>query len=95
MLAAAARELIEETGFASDLELAGSTWLAGTSRTRRSVVVGRDARRIANPNPAQGEFCEAVVVPLQRFRRQLSSGDLTDTDLGYMGLDYLGLLGTF
>jgi ADP-ribose diphosphatase len=91
--AAATRELLEETGFVSDLELAGSTWLAAASRTRRWVAVGRGARRVADPSPAEGEFCEPVIVSLDRFRQQLSTEDLTDTDLGYMALDYLGLLG--
>lgn len=93
VLAAAARELLEETGFAcSDLGLARSTWLASSSRTRRWVAVGRNARKIADPTPSEGEFCEPVVVSLERFRRQLSQGELTDPDLGYLALDYLGLL---
>lgn len=93
VLAAAARELLEETGFAADLELAGGTWLAGASRTRRWVAVGRDATRVGDPTPGEGEFCEPVVVPLVSFRRQLAAGCLTDTDLGYLALDHLGLLG--
>jgi ADP-ribose pyrophosphatase len=64
VLVAGARGLLEETGFASDLEPAGCTWLAGASRTRRWVAVGRDAKRILTPNPEEGEFCEPVVVPL-------------------------------
>lgn len=93
VLAAAARELLEETGYSGDMELAGTSWLASASRTQRFVAVARNARRVADLSPEAGEFCEVTVVSLGEFRAHLRSGQLTDVDLGYLALDHLGLLG--
>lgn len=92
VLAAAARELLEETGYAGELELAGTSWFASACRTQRFVAVVRQASRIAEPANEAGEFCEVVLMSLPEFRDHLRSGQLTDVDLGYLALDYLGLL---
>jgi ADP-ribose pyrophosphatase len=92
VLDAAARELLEETGYAGHCELAGATWMSAGSRTRRFAVVALSAEKVAEPNTDPGEFCETKVVSLAEFRRQLRSGQLTDTDLGYLALDHLNLL---
>lgn len=92
VLAAASRELLEETGYTGNLELAGCSWLASAARTRRHVVVARNARRIAEPSPDPGEFIQVVLVNTDQFRAHLRSGELTDVDLGYLALDHLGLL---
>jgi ADP-ribose pyrophosphatase len=92
VLDAAARELLEETGFAGRCELAGAAWLGAGSRTRRFAVVVLDAESIAEPRTDPGEFCEVALVPLSEFKAQLRAGALTDTDLGYLALDHLDLL---
>lgn len=92
VVAAGARELLEETGYAGECELAGGSWLASSAATRRHVVVVRNARCVADPSTEPGEFVEVVLVSLEQFREHLRSGELTDVDLGYLALDYLGLL---
>jgi ADP-ribose pyrophosphatase len=92
VLEAAARELLEETGYAGDIELAGTSWFASACRTQRFVAVVREARQVAPPANEPGEFCEVVLVSLPAFRDHLRSGQLTDVDLGYLALDHLGLL---
>lgn len=92
VLEAALRELLEETGYVGEAELAGTTWLAASGRTQRFAVAVRHARRVAEPCPEAGEFCEVVLVPLERFHEHLRAGQLTDVDLGYLALDHLGLL---
>ncbi|MGE0795214.1 MAG: NUDIX hydrolase, partial [Acidimicrobiia bacterium] len=92
VLAAAGRELLEETGYAGDLELAGTDWMASACRTRRYAAVARNAVTVAEPSPEAGEFCEVVLKPLDDFRSHLRAGQLTDVDLGYLALDHLGLL---
>lgn len=89
---AAARELLEETGFAGTAKIVGQSWLASASRTERFVAVVEDAHRVGPAANESGEFCEVVLVPLERFREHLRSGQLTDVDLGYLALDHLGLL---
>lgn len=93
VLEAAGRELLEKTGYAGDLELVGSTWLAASANTRRHAVVARNARRVAEPTLVAGELIETRLVSLDEFRQHLRSGQLTDVDLGYLSLDHLGLLG--
>lgn len=90
--AAAARELLEETGYAGPIEIVGTTWLASASRTCRYVAVVREAERVAEPANDVGEFTTVVLMPLPEFRAHLRSGQLTDVDLGYLALDHLGLL---
>ena len=90
--AAAARELMEETGYAGDVSVVADTWLSGASRTRRFCAVARNAESVSAPRNEPGEFCDVVLVSLARFREHLRSGQLTDADLGYLGLDHLGLL---
>jgi ADP-ribose pyrophosphatase len=50
-IVACERELLEETGYTGDFELAGRSWLASSALTRRHVVVARNARQIAAPAP--------------------------------------------
>lgn len=92
VLDAGARELLEETGYTGDIELAGTSWLASGSRTQRFATVVRRARRVADPKPDPGEFCQVVLISLDAFREHLRSGQLTDVDLGYLALDHLRLL---
>jgi len=92
VIVAAERELLEETGYSGQFQLAGSTWLASSARTRRHVAVARQAKRVADPSPEPGEFVEVVLKDLDEFRDHLRAGDLTDVDLGYLALDHLGLL---
>jgi ADP-ribose pyrophosphatase len=91
---AAARELLEETGYAAgSVEVVGGTWLAGFSTIRRHAALARGCHRVAEPVRAEDEFCEAVEVPLADFVAQVRAGALTDPDAAYRCLDALGALG--
>lgn len=92
VLVAAARELLEETGYAGEIELAGTSWFASACETQRFVAVVLHARPVAEPANDPGEFCDVRRLPLTDFRQHLRSGQLTDVDLGYLALDHLGLL---
>lgn len=92
VLAAAQRELLEETGYTGDFEIAGCSWLASTARTRRHAAVARNARRVTKPSTETGEFIDVVLMEMGLFRAHLRGGELTDVDLGYLALDHLGLL---
>jgi ADP-ribose pyrophosphatase len=94
VLAAAGRELREETGFAAtSVELAGACWAFGASTWRRHVVIARGCHLAGEVTSWGGdEYCEPTVLPLSEFRAVLRSGETTDVDLGYLALDAAGLL---
>jgi ADP-ribose pyrophosphatase len=93
VLAAASRELLEETGYASDrLSVAGTTFLASTALTKRYVVVALDCERRSRPMNSVAEFTAPVLKPVSEFRAQMRAGLLTDTDLAYLALDSIGML---
>lgn len=89
---AAARELLEETGYVGEVRVVGSTWLSPIATGRRFAAVATGCRRIADPDGGDEEFCEPIEVPLADFRARVRSGQMSDTDLAYLGLDALGLL---
>jgi ADP-ribose pyrophosphatase len=90
---AAARELLEETGYAAaSVEVVGSSWLAGFSSIHRFAALARGCRRVTEPTPHGDEFCEAVEVDLVSFVSQVRAGALTDGDAAYRCLDRLGVL---
>jgi ADP-ribose pyrophosphatase len=91
--AAAARELLEETGFSGNVSIVASTWLSASASVQRFAAVARSCVRIAAPTLDDGKFCETEVVSLSELRAHLSTGQLTDTDIGYLALDAIGLLG--
>jgi putative hydrolase of HD superfamily len=92
-VAAAARELLEETGYQGATEIVASCWLMANSTRRQYVAVARDCVRVGEPVLDAEELCEPVVVSFGDFRHHLRTGQLTDTDLAYLALDHLGLLG--
>jgi putative hydrolase of HD superfamily len=89
---AAARELLEETGYRGTIEIVGSCWLMANSTRRQYVAVARDCEPVAVPELDAEELCEPLVVTYDEFRAHLRTGQLTDTDLAYLALDHLGLL---
>lgn len=90
--AAGARELLEETGYAGTAKLAGEAYDCAYSTMKRYCVVVTDCRKVGEQQLEATEFAEVEIVPLESFRKLLQSGQMTDVEMGYMGLDYLGLL---
>ncbi|MFB6690184.1 NUDIX hydrolase [Streptomyces virginiae] len=90
VLEAALRELHEETGYrAGQAEIVGSTWLAAYASHRRYAVLAVDCVRAGSREQQPGEFCRTVLLPLEGLVGYLRSGELTDTDIGYMCWDAL------
>ncbi len=89
---AIARELLEETGYAGNIKRVTRAYECGYSPMHRYCFVATDCKNVAEPKLDDGEFIEVVLLPLDEFRSLLQSGELTDVEVGYLGLDYLGLL---
>jgi ADP-ribose pyrophosphatase len=62
---AAARELLEETGYeAATLEVVMQTFLSSYASHRRHAVLARGCRKVAEPRLDDAEFIETVLMPV-------------------------------
>lgn len=91
-LAAAQRELLEETGYSGEMRFVTTAFHSAYSTMIRHCFVATNCKKIAEPTPDEHEFLETVLMSLPDFREHLRSGNLTDTTTGYLGLDALKLL---
>jgi len=89
---AAARELLEESGYRGKMKLVTRCYDCGYSKMHRWCFVATDCEPIKAQNLDEHEFLEVKLLSLNNFRKLLRSGELTDVEVGYLGLDYLGLL---
>ena len=86
------RELLEETGYTGELELVGSSYECAYSTRLRYTFVAKNCYKSGEQKLDDTEFVEVVEMGLADFREHLRSGELTDVECGYLGLDYLDLL---
>ena len=86
------RELLEETGYSGDIRLVNQILDDAYSTRIRFVFVATKCEKIAEQNTDDLEFIETVELTIDEFRNHLRSGQLTDIEAGYLGLDYLGFL---
>jgi ADP-ribose pyrophosphatase len=90
---AAARELLEETGYqAEDIKLVITYYPDAYYMGKRNICIGRNAKKISEQKLDHNEFIEAVEVSIEEFKKILESGELTDYAGGVAGLHYTGLL---
>ena len=90
---AGARELLEETGYAAGkTELVVKALDCAYSTRWRYCLVATGCKKVAEPQNTDTEIVSVELMSLNDFREHLRSGKLTDIEVGYLGLDYLGLL---
>jgi ADP-ribose pyrophosphatase len=90
---AMARELLEETGYQGKVKLVTTLFHDAYSPRIKYALVATECEKIAEPKlEDNGESVEVVLMSLEDFRKHLRTGQLTDIEIGYLGLDYLGLL---
>ncbi|MEI8343541.1 MAG: NUDIX hydrolase [Candidatus Moraniibacteriota bacterium] len=86
------RELLEETGYTGDVEFVTSIIGDGYSTMEKNCVVATNCKKISEQKLEENEFTEVVLMSITEFRELLRSGKSSDVEVGYLGLDYLGLL---
>lgn len=89
---AAERELLEETGYRGSVKIVATVYDCAYSTMNRYCAVITNCEKIAEQNLDKNEFAEVILMPLSEFRELLKTGKNTDVEIGYIGLDYLGLL---
>lgn len=86
------RELMEETGYKGNVQLVTTCLDDAYSTMDRYCFVATDCEKVREPQTGEHEFIELELVSLEDFRKLLRSGKMTDVEVGYLGLDFLGLL---
>jgi len=86
------REFLEETGYAGDFQYVASIPQDAYSSRIKHCFVATNCHKKEQPKSDDTEFIEIVEMPMPDFREHLRSGQLTDVQVGYLGLDYLNLL---
>lgn len=90
---AISRELLEETGYSGDFEFVGTLIDDAYSNCEKNTFVATNCKKVqdSKPDHDEGEI-EVVEMTIDDFKKHLKSGQLTDVEAGYIGLDYLHLL---
>ncbi len=91
-LAAAKRELLEETGYEGETTFVTASFVGAASTRLKHNFVAVNCRRVKAPQDAPREPIEVVLLSLDDFKAHLRTGQLTDVSTGYLGLDFLKLL---
>jgi ADP-ribose pyrophosphatase len=86
------RELLEETGYTGEIKFVTKCIDGAYNTIDRYCFVATNCKKVADPKPDETEFIEIVTMPLSEFREYLKAGRLSDVEVAYLGLDYLGLL---
>ena len=87
-----ARELLEETGHKGNVQLITSCLDDAYSTMERYCFVIKDCVKVAEPRWDEDEFIDIVLVDIDEFKKILRSGQMTDVEVGYLALDFLGMI---
>lgn len=91
----AARELLEETGYAAkSFHFLKQTGSAYSTETRYSILA-KGCQKVADQNLDPSEYIEVFKMPLADFRQFLKDPEspmFTNTGTAYLALEYLGFL---
>ena len=86
------RELLEETGYEATIEHIGSYYRDAYITGKWQMFVGREAKKVCEPNLEATEFGELTLLSVTEFKEKLFAGLMSDTTLGYAALHHLDML---
>jgi len=86
------REFREETGYEGTFIYIGTCLDDAYSTMVRHCFVATNCQKVTKPQHTNTEQTELILMPIDTFREQLRSGQMTDVEVGYLALDYLGKL---
>ena len=92
---AAARELLEETGYRGKMELVGEGYASAYTTSYRYHFLATECVKIAEPNLDPTEFLEVSEMELHEFLDELSKGflsDFSDAATCFFALRHLNLV---
>jgi len=82
----AARELLEETGHAGDIQPIGEFWLDAYATSKKHAFLATNCKWVQEQRTDEDEFIEIVLMRLDNFRRWLDNSDPVDAAVAYRGL---------
>jgi ADP-ribose pyrophosphatase len=91
---AIARELREETGFEGDIKFVSECYDDAYVTMNRSCFVATNCKKVGDQELDESEFIDVELVDLPDFLKITRSGQMTDVEVAFLGLDYLNLLTT-
>lgn len=89
---AIARELREETGYEGDIQFVTQCFDDAYATMNRHCFVATNCKKVAEQQLDDGEHIRVRCVQLDDFLAIVRSGQMTDVEVAYLGLDRLGLL---
>lgn len=89
---AAVRELREETGYEGHVQYVTHCYDDAYFTMRRACFVATDCKRVTAQNLDHDEFINVKLIELRKFLELVRSGQMTDVEVAFLGLDKLGLL---
>ncbi len=92
---AAARELLEETGYQASQYIFLKKFRAAYNTQLQVCVLAVDCEKIATQKLDTTEFIDVFLLPIEKFRRLLTNPkeeSFNNVGAGYLALDYMGWL---
>jgi ADP-ribose pyrophosphatase len=88
---AAARELREETGYASDeaFEPLGPGYRSAYSNERDNYFLARNCHKVGEPQPSEGEFVEVDLISIEKLLENAKTGKTTESTAVLLAYDKL------
>ncbi len=92
---AAARELLEETGYQADQFILLKSFRSAYTTQRQVCVLALDCEKVGIQKLDTTEFIDVFLLPIEKFRLILTNpkdDSFNNVGVGYLALDYMGWL---
>lgn len=90
-LETAGKELLEETGYAGDLEYITSCYPMAYTTAKKHIFIARNCRKVAEPTDEANMIAEMCLVSPEEFSEIVRAGDVLDLDAMLLLMRELGL----
>jgi HAD superfamily hydrolase (TIGR01509 family) len=86
---AAKRELLEETGYSGNIIPLGKHFTSAYSTEQLHAFLATDCRKVQDPQLDPTEFSEVELIDIDRLKKQIEIGDITNAEVAYKALRFL------
>ncbi|TNE63330.1 MAG: NUDIX hydrolase [Alphaproteobacteria bacterium] len=85
-LETARKELLEETGYAGDIEPLATTYVTAYSTARKHIFIARNCRRVAEPEDEDNIVAEPLLMSVADFSALVTREPMLDLDAALLFL---------